>query len=266
MWVLRAKQLWLTTPSATKSPVPVVMSNSGCRPTGVTDTTASPAPPVTGAPPRSRRADTAGSVRCWRRRNSGTPPSSRTDGSRAVHPRPGTGTRTGAGARRPGRGSRRRGAGSAAHPRSASAAGVDQPGQEAGAPVVARPGRPAHRVGDRRAVAGGEARRWADPARLPGDRPTPPAPTGPRRPGAGPLGRRGQEVVGPAQRLQPEPVGREDCRAGPAAARRPAPARTGSRAGSPAGAAAASARTGRGRAARRPPAAAAGDPTGTSRR
>ena len=29
MWVLRAKQLWLTTPPAMKSPVPVVMSNIG---------------------------------------------------------------------------------------------------------------------------------------------------------------------------------------------------------------------------------------------
>ena len=29
MWVGRAKQLWLTTPLAMKSPVPVVMSNSG---------------------------------------------------------------------------------------------------------------------------------------------------------------------------------------------------------------------------------------------
>ena len=43
MWVLRAKQLWLTTPSATKSPVPVVMSNIGTvAPAGEMSTTSWP--------------------------------------------------------------------------------------------------------------------------------------------------------------------------------------------------------------------------------
>ncbi len=58
-----AKQLWLTTPSAMKSPVPVVMSNIGrSRPSGWTETTPSRAAPLIAVPAIVRLRVIAGSM------------------------------------------------------------------------------------------------------------------------------------------------------------------------------------------------------------
>ena len=90
MWVLRAKQLWLTTPSATKSPVPVVMSNiATAPPTGEMSTTSVPPSPPTTEPARPRSRLTAGSATARNRRSSRPPPanrSCRTRGPRRCSP------------------------------------------------------------------------------------------------------------------------------------------------------------------------------------
>ena len=78
MWVLRAKQLWLTTPLAMKSPVPVVMSHSGnSNPRSSMLTTRRAAWHLSAVPSIDRLRVIAGSVRWKNRSLSGRPPVSR---------------------------------------------------------------------------------------------------------------------------------------------------------------------------------------------
>ena len=74
-----AKQLWLTTPLAMKSPVPVVMSYIGtCSPSRSMPATRRPSPVSTVAASIDRRAVTAGST-VWKNRSaSASPPRTRT--------------------------------------------------------------------------------------------------------------------------------------------------------------------------------------------
>jgi hypothetical protein len=77
--VLRAKQLWLTTPLAMKSPVPVVMSkSSSSMPIGSIEATRSGASLFSAMPSIERFLVIAGSV-VWKNRSTSlSPPSSRT--------------------------------------------------------------------------------------------------------------------------------------------------------------------------------------------
>ncbi len=79
VWVGRAKQLWLTTPFAMKSPVPVVISNMRTAvSSGSTDTTWSGASPLIAMPSMSRLRVMAGSTVKKKRRISRSPPNNLT--------------------------------------------------------------------------------------------------------------------------------------------------------------------------------------------
>ena len=74
----RAKQLWLMTPSDTKSPVPVVMSYSGrSRSSGSTDTTFKVVFDLNASPSIERFREMAGSTVWKKRRRSLRPPRTR---------------------------------------------------------------------------------------------------------------------------------------------------------------------------------------------
>ncbi len=96
MWVFRAKQLWLTTPLAMKSPVPVVMSYIGrSSPSGSIAATRSLASLLIAMPSIERFRVIAGSTVWKNRSTSRRPPRSRTQTSplgrfrgSTTHPKP----------------------------------------------------------------------------------------------------------------------------------------------------------------------------------
>ena len=150
MWVLRAKQLWLTTPSATKSPVPVVMSNiahGAAHRRDVDDLQAA----VAADPPsrRGRAADSPRGRRPRRNRSSSRPPPAnrRAAGpaARAVAPPapapPRRRTRAGAAPRRRAH-ELLVGSAQPQHALGGRADGVGHAPEEPGAPLVVRFGRP----------------------------------------------------------------------------------------------------------------------------
>ena len=88
MWLFRAKQLWLTTPLAMKSPVPVVMSYIGSSmPSGSIAATRSFASLFSATPSIDRFRVIAGSV-AWKNRMTSLSPPRMPDHDEAVRPIP----------------------------------------------------------------------------------------------------------------------------------------------------------------------------------